>query len=495
MSDSLIIGQIVASAATQLQTQMEGPGGAQGQEAQIAAFIRGQVLGAQVIELLAGGKALIEMGGERFLAEGALQLRPEQTITVRISELGPNLQLEVLAERTAAEQNLASALRSLFAGADTAESAASLARQVSIILDSRGFSIPEELLKGLAQQLVLPQVAGEGEALGSELRAVLLSLGLGLEVALREVAVGAPGAPVPGAEVEGLKGLLGRLIAALGQQSVTTITERETTAMLQAFQSRWAPLLGQRAAELTQLVNEVRQALETALRSTEARPLEEARQALETLPRGTEARLLEEALNNLAGRLRVLAQSLQGREAAPFQRAVEELIEQLTRRLATDTAREQLGKTAGELRDRLENLQLLNVHLRDRGLYQHILFPVSILGEMTEVQIKQYLSGTGKGKKGGSLTAVLLLDLETLGKIRIDALLQERTLYVNLFAEKSEVAEIAAGMEEEFAAQLESRGFRLALLKAAADGRKVDDFHRLDAEILSGGNGLVDLHV
>jgi len=57
------------------------------------------------------------------------------------------------------------------------------------------------------------------------------------------------------------------------------------------------------------------------------------------------------------------------------------------------------------------------------------------------------------------------------------------------------VAEIAAGMEEEFAAQLESRGFRLALLKAAADGRKVDDFHRLDAEILSGGNGLVDLHV
>lgn len=474
MGDSLIIGQIVASVATQLQTQQEGGGGAQGQEAQIATFVRGQVLGARVIELLSGDKALIEMGGERFLAEGAPPLRPGQMITVRISELGANLQLEVLAERTAAEKNLASALRSLFVGADTAESAASLARQVSSILEGRGLSVPEELLSRLAQQLVLPQVGGETENLGSELRTILLSLGLGLEAALREGVAGEQFSR-PGAEAEGLKGLLGRFIAALGQRNITNII-REVSTLLQAFQNRWSPVLGERAAELTQLAEELRQALETTLRSAEGRPT-------------------QETLENFAGRLRVLAQSLQGREAAPFQRAVEELFEQLSRRLATDTAREQLGKTASELRERLENLQLLNVHLRDRGLYQHILFPVSILGEMTEVQIKQYLSRTGKGKAGGSLTAVLLLNLETLGKIRIDALLQDKTLYVNLFAEKRDVAEMASGMEQEFAEQLESRGFRLALLKAVADVRKVDDFHRFDAETLSGGDGLVNLQV
>jgi hypothetical protein len=203
----------------------------------------------------------------------------------------------------------------------------------------------------------------------------------------------------------------------------------------------------------------------------------------------------DEAVEGRLGRLLDFAKGLPQRDAATFRAEVEELFEQLTRRLVTESAREQLGKPAGELRDRLENLQLLNVHLRDRGLYQHLLFPVSILDEMTEVQIKQYLAKAAKGKDSRCLTAVLLLDLESLGRIRIDALLQDKTIYVNIFAERAEVAALAASLEQEFAGQLATRGFRLARLNAAADVRRVDDFHRFDAEILAGGDSLVDLQV
>jgi hypothetical protein len=474
MGDSLILGQIIATSAGLLRTQA-GSGGSAEQQALLAELVRGQVLAARVIELLAGGRALIDLAGERLVAEGAVQLRPGQAITVRVSELSPQLQLEVLAERTAAEQNLASALRSLFSGADTATAARQLAQLVTEQLQSPELPVPERILSELARMLTSVQVEPDASGLAGELQTLVKALGLGLEAALKDVAAGEAQSP-PAGEGEGLKALLGRLIEVLGPPVPREAALAEIRTLIQALLVRWSPAAGERAGELERLAEDVKQIFESALRSGAGKPPEEA----------AEGRL---------GRLLDFAKGLPQRDAAPFRAEVEELFQQLTRKLVTESAREQLGKSAGELHDRLENLQLLNVHLRDRGLYQHLLFPVSILGEMTEVQIKQYLAKAAKGKASRSLTAVLLLDLESLGRIRIDALLQDKAVYVNIFAERVEVAVLAASLEQEFADQLATRGFRLARLNAVADVRRVDDFHRFDAEILAGGDSLVDLQV
>ncbi len=79
--------------------------------------------------------------------------------------------------------------------------------------------------------------------------------------------------------------------------------------------------------------------------------------------------------------------------------------------------------------------------------------------------------------------------------MRIDALLQGRTLYVNLFVEQPEVARLADELYPEFAERLEARGFTLARFNSSVDAGRIDSFHHLDAEILGGEEGLIDLQV
>ena len=74
-------------------------------------------------------------------------------------------------------------------------------------------------------------------------------------------------------------------------------------------------------------------------------------------------------------------------------------------------------------------------------------------------------------------------------------LLQQRKLYVNIAAEREAVAAVAEEMRGDFAAQLEARGLTLARLRVTVDARRIDDFHRFDADILAGEEGIVDLQV
>jgi hypothetical protein len=239
MGDSLILGQIVASSAGLFQTRAGGGVSAE-QQALLTELVRGQVLAARVIELLAGGRALIELAGERLVAEGAVQLRPGQAITVRVSELLPQLQLEVLAERTAAEQNLASALRSLFSGADTAAAARQLAQVVTTQLESPAPPVPEQILSDLARMLTPVQVERDASGLAGELRSLFQALGLGLEAALKGAAAG-ESQSLPAGEGEGLKALLGRLIEVLGPQDPREAALAEIRTLIQALLVRWSP--------------------------------------------------------------------------------------------------------------------------------------------------------------------------------------------------------------------------------------------------------------
>ena len=473
MGNSLILGQIIATLA---QTQRAGAEAGQsragqGSPQQQAALVRGQVLGATVIEILSGDRAVLEMAGSRYVVEGSAQLKVGQAVTVRVSETGARLVLDLVAERTPAEQNLASALRSIFSGADSAKTIESLSRQVALLLEAPEARLPQETLQQLAQQLVPVQVGEDTAQLAAKLQTVVKELGLGLEAFLGKGGEGDARA------AEGLKGLLARLVAAVADRGATAPRAAATvTALLSDFASRLLQSLGER--EAAQLGTRIEQAVANASRAAVEMG---GRQALE--------------FSSLRTELLTLAKDLPAREAANFERTLDDLLSQLERRLTAELIREDAGKSASDLKERIETLQLLNVHLRDRGLYQHLFIPVSILGEMTEMQIKQFLSEKAKGGKGGSLTAVLLLDLESIGRLRIDALLQQRTLYVNVATEREPVAVLAEEMRADFAAQLEARGLTLARFSASVDGRRIDDFHRFDAEILSGEEGIVDLQV
>ena len=205
---------------------------------------------------------------------------------------------------------------------------------------------------------------------------------------------------------------------------------------------------------------------------------------------------MEEVLKYLKAELEIFSKKLPARADGASERAVQDFrqqAEQLLRDafIVREFGRE-LTRAATDVRERLESLQQLNVHLADRGLYQHILFPVSILDEMTEVQVKQFISG--RGKKGReSLTAVLLLNLESIGRVRIDALLQNKALYVNVFLEIPELVPVAEELAGEFAEQLAARGFTLARFHAMIDRKEIDNFHRFDAEILGADESLIDL--
>jgi len=470
MGDSLILGRIVTTGAQLPQAREGGLGGRFPQGLLHKALMRGQVLGARIIQLLSGGKAILELAGGRYAVDvsGLGELRAGQAITVRVRETGSRLELDLLAERTPAERNLASALRSLFTGAGTAESSQRLLQLVDSLLDSPDRQLPEELLSRLARQLAPLQIGEDSGRLAGEIRDLIRGLGLGLEAALRS------GAANP-ADAEGLKGLLMRLVAALAARQAPGSAGKGTWALLDAFQARWAASFADKDPGFDQLVARARTAVGTA-------------------PQAGGGDRVASELAAVRGGLEALSRALSAPEAASFKRSIRELFEQLEQRLKGEIISREAGKRATELKDRLETIQLLNVNLKDRGLYQHLLFPVSILGEMTEVQVKQYLAGKGKGT-GESLTAVLLLDLEATGRIRIDALLQQRVLYVNLYAERREVAALAAGMEAEFAEQLQARGFTLARMHTAVDERRVDDFHRFDAELFASENGLIDLQV
>lgn len=484
MGDPLIVTQIISVLETQLYARESSEGQTQRQVLQN--FAQGQIYAARVVSARAG-QAVMEIAGSRYQVSGGEQLQAGQEVTVRVQQVAPQLEFELLAERTAEDKLFASALRSLFPGAGSMpEAYQRLSAVISQVLQTPQQQIPEGLLQQIARQLAPIVIQENPEQVATQLQRVLAGYGLEYESELRAEVLGEGAAPK---ESLGLKQLLSQLLSTLDRAAIETRLEsteiiNQFRAMWRGFQDRVLRLIPQEnARSLTETGQKIVAQLETALQTTEAE---------------TAARQLRAFVNFLRGELQGLARKLAPRESTISERAAEDLLQQVERLLGRQATMHESGRelsrTASELRDRLEALQQLNVQLADRGMYQHLLFPISILNEMTEIQVKQFLAG--KDKKGReSLTAVLLLELESIGKIRIDALLQGRSIYVNLFLERPEVVPVAEQLTQELAEQFAASGFTLARLQIQADSRKIDEFHGFDAEILGGEETLIDLQV
>jgi hypothetical protein len=482
MSEYLEIRQLVAVPEARVYARSEEGSRPEGQVPQ--QLVQGMVYAAKVVTATAE-KAILEIGGGRYEVPGGEMLQPGKVLTVRVSETLPQLELELLAERTAGDKQFAAALRALFAGAgNTAESSKGLADLVGRLLNIPQQQLPEALLQALARGLTPVAVGDNSEQLEQQLRLLLANLGLGFEAELKGEALGQGTAARDSA---GLKQLLQQLLLRLEGDLFSRRAENLETLsrfrmIWQELQGSMSRLIGREAAgPLAGMGRTLEGHLEAALRSAD--------------PQGG-ARQLRALFDFIRGELDAFTGKLGQREGAAAGREAEEIFQQLAKLLDREAlfreAVRDVSKNAGDLKDRLESLQQLNVHLADRGLYQHLLFPVSILDEMTEVQVKQFISGKGK-KSGGSLTAVLLLKLESLGRVRIDALLQGGALYVNVFLEKEEVVPLAEELSGEFRKHLEERGYALARFQVCADRQRIDDFQRFDLEVLAGEETIIDL--
>lgn len=493
----LLLAQVIAKSDAAARR------GSQSQDLTWQGLFKGQILAARVVKLLASDRVILEIGGAQYEALGARQLQPGQTITVRVGEISPDLELEILTERAPEQTHLVLALRSLLSG--TKSPVALMERLASLIKELRQTTpqhyLPEELVRQLSGRLAPIEVRPDLLTLPEELRNLPARMGLGFEATVAETLGGGESR----IDSSALKPLLMQLLANLGgRQELLSPEQLESTfeKVWEDFAARWARSLTVHSRGVlerfgTQLIRSLGTALKAVVEqhSSDKRDIPLTQQP--EVHQRTEAQL-RTIFGGLRSELEPLLKSLARSDSERFSRDLEVLFREVERRFGEEVSRRSLTmeliKTASDLKERLNAHQLLNVAFSEKGSYLHFFFPVSIFGELADVQVKQFLSGDKKGRRK-SLTAILLLDLESLGRLRIDALLQGRTLYVNIFVERRELVAWVEELGNDFAEQLSARGFALARLQCVAERTRVDDFNRLDAEFLSEQSGLIDVQV
>ncbi|MBF0510562.1 MAG: hypothetical protein HQK57_16785, partial [Deltaproteobacteria bacterium] len=77
-----------------------------------ADFVLGQVLKATVVDIQGGGQVVIDINGQRVLAESERSLSPGQNLTLKVTSLTPQVAMTVLAGEDQTKEATLSLLRS-----------------------------------------------------------------------------------------------------------------------------------------------------------------------------------------------------------------------------------------------------------------------------------------------------------------------------------------------------------------------------------------------
>lgn len=494
MSDPLVIGTITVNPATEVH-----PENAAGARAESPVQVSpGEVVAARVISTAADGTILLEIAGRQVSASGVEGLSPGQALALRVAAVQPNLLFDILGDL--GNTQLAAALRTLAsAGRQAPALWNNLQGDLAQLLDppagTRLASLPADTLAAIVQRLQSAIVSRDGAALAKGLESLARGMGFDLEAMLAAAASGKNGslAELP----TGLRALLGRLAFALQREQGAAPPAQTAEPPFAAVQNDVIALLQQFAARNGKTLPPAAQA-----RLGEA--VQTAARTLPNLSLGPDpAGQLRAWIAMLRSEVVTLARQAEPEQHAGLERELATLIrsaEQLFAR--TELGRQILqqallggaSRSVEKVRERLEALQTVNATLGERQDHLHLLFPVSILDELTEVQVKQFRHGK-KGSAERGLTVVMLLELETLGRVRIDALLQQGAIYCNLFVEKPEVARLVEAMTAGFTEQLAARGLRLARLVCTVDTRTIEKFHTLQNEPGDDESGLIDVRI
>lgn len=497
MSDPLVIGTITVNTAG--EARPEAAAVQRGESAGTVApnVTRGEVIAARVISAAVDGTILLDIAGKQVSATGVEGLTPGQALALRVAAVQPVLLFEILGDLT--QNQLATALRTL-AGAGSQAPAlwnglqGDLAKLMDMPAGARPASLPPDTLAAILQRIGSLAVTRDAAAMPRALESLVRGMGMDLETLLARVAGG--DATAAGELPAGLRALLGRLSAALVADGTRALPST-TTPPFVSVQQEVTLLLEQFAAKTMRT-------LPQPMHARLGDAMQNAARTLQTLALGPDpvgqVRAWFAAIRSEVG---ALVRQMDPEAGARLERDLGALIRSAEEMLArTESGRLILNqailggaaRSVDKVRERLEALQTVNATLADRQDHLHLLFPVSILDELTEVQVKQFKHGK-KGSEERGMTVVMLLELESLGRVRIDALLQKGALFCNLFVEKPDVARLVELMTPAFTEQLAARGMRLARLVCSVDARTIEKFHTLQSEPKDDEAGLIDVRI
>lgn len=457
--------------------------------------LKGQVVSARVLEVTPQGKAILEIGGQMFEVTANDKMQAGQTLLIKIQSIQPNLVFDILfTDNKGQERNLLAALRSILTSDNKlTESIRSLEIKLSSINLDKLPELPREMIQQLKQILSAIDVKTDSQEVIKAIKNFISISGMNLEWQLSGLA--------EGKEMQGLENNLKMLLNQLLSQ-----VEKQ----IQAIEVR--PLPQPMAEQLIQSLENFKINLEKTALPPEilSKLLRQIDSLIKSVPReindqAQQSRFIQQ-FTNLQKALSLVTSDP---SLAPGPRSqAENLFRQLLQNIESRFQIPQegrdffnrlmlagLGKDAEQIREKLEAFQVLSAPVADRAVTPHLILPVSILNELTDVQIKQLASGSRKGTNKDSVTVVMLLELETLGKVRIDTLCQEKVLYVNIAVENEQVVDLVERMTDMFSLQLEARGMRLAKLVCKLDNEKIEKFHDLESRDVIIDQGLINLKV
>lgn len=455
--------------------------------------LKGQVVNARVLEISPQGKAILEIAGQLLEVNATAKMAVGQSLLVKIEAIQPNLVLDILfSDNKGLEKNLLAALRSILTSDNKlAEGFKTLELKLTNLDFQKLPEMPREVLQQLRDILSSIDVKADSKEVLAAIKNFIKMSGINLEW---QLANSPEGGELPGLE-NNLKVLLGQLMNHV-QKQVETIEAKVLqlpvaeqilevmTTLKTNLEKALPPLLQKRFARIFATLTK-----NIPLNSKGEVAARQFTQQFENLQKEISLLLADKSVdggirNQVESQFRQMLQNLESKFILP-----EEGREFVNRLLLAS-----LGKDAGQIREKVEAFQVLSSPIADRAVSPHLILPVSILNELTDVQIKQLASGNKKNKED-TVTVVMLLELETLGKVRIDTLCQEKTLFVNISVQKGEVVPLVDAMKESFAKQLEARGMSLAKLVCRLDEEKIGKFHELEGKEVVADQGLINLKV
>ncbi|MBI4383655.1 MAG: flagellar hook-length control protein FliK [Nitrospinae bacterium] len=465
----------------------------------------GRIVQADIIEILPGGKARIQLQGQTLLARLSQNAVPGQTLTARVEQPFPNPVLKILdlsdpPETSSAVKQGTPAETLTKSDRATISSVQRASAGMRFLTDSdlgEMTLVPGQELRGIVSKVV------DGETLSVKLD--------GKEAAVRVLG---PNAFSPGDEilvtVESLAE--GYVLTAKSRENVPrTISSAEIKPYLAARQD-----FGEMAGQLEKAVSDP-----VLMKDLKIDPsvLEKLRETLRVLlaketavpDGGTSIRnkIDRSGINYEAKVKRLLTETPSAENKALLTRDLKGQLLKLGQNVERVLSEEppslsgpQTRKAAeflGQIKQATANIelqQLSNVYAKqeNQALQAQIPFALASGGETVKLFVNSR-SGKDPEKQGQkkSFTMVFLLDLTALGNVRVDTQADSGRLSVKIGAEKQEVAEFIQTKAPELKSRLREIGFdsELTCCVQKKEAMKVED--GLTRLLVSDASRLVDI--
>jgi hypothetical protein len=134
----------------------------------------------------------------------------------------------------------------------------------------------------------------------------------------------------------------------------------------------------------------------------------------------------------------------------------------------------QLISNSAAALERVEAFTRMNAINADRGMPLLIVFPFKFDNEVSEIRIRHDGKGKENRKSSDSLTMVMMLNLESLGQLRVDVLLKQKQLHCHIYVEKKDIAATVDRMLPLFKEQVSGRGLNLVRFACSTDSEKLN---------------------